>query len=224
MTARGLAHTLSLPRFRLHRLLGQLLERHARGRCLDAGAGRSPYGRVLEALGCDVFSVDVEDRGGSIDLAADLQDLNELPDASFDTVLCTQVLEHLPRPWDAVAEISRVLRPNGVAMISVPHLSVIHEAPHDYFRYTRFGLESLLERAGLEVLEIESTGGLVCFLGHGTSVAMLGTVGAVPGLRWPVWLINYVVLVRSLGVVDRILNTKTIYPCDYVLAARKPPR
>jgi SAM-dependent methyltransferase len=222
LTRRGLAHIGSLPRLRLHRELTRLIEGHARGAGLDAGSGRSPYRDLLLRHCNKVTSIDTEVRTGIIDRIADIQRMPEIPDGSFDTILCTQVLEHVPRPWDALGEMQRVLRAGGVAILSVPHLSIIHEAPHDYFRYTRYGMQELCGHSGLEVLEIAPTGGLPCFLGHGASSALMSTLGAVPGLRWPILLLNYLLLVLLLGLFDRLFGLAAIYPCDYVVLARKP--
>jgi SAM-dependent methyltransferase len=221
LTARGLLHTLSLARARLHAAVSRQVSIHAHGRCLDAGSGRSPYKQLLTAAGSEVISIDVENRSGDVDVIADLQHMLEIDDESMDTVLCSQVLEHVPRPWDAIGEIARVLKPGGVAILTVPHLSVIHEAPHDYYRYTRYGLEALCRWTDLEVLEITPTGGLLCFLGHGASALLMSTLGALPLLRWPVWLLNYLCLVLVLGALDRLVGMATLYPCDHVLVARK---
>ena len=222
LSQRGLCHTLSLPRHRLHVHLKDLIERHARGAGLDAGSGRAPYREFLRRRCGTVTGIDVEVRGDGVDHVGDIQNMPEIASDSIDTILCTQVLEHVPRPRDALREMKRVLRPGGVAILSVPHLSIIHEAPHDYFRYTRFGMQELCGGAGLEVVELTPTGGLICFLGHGASSALMTTVGAIPGLRWMVWPVNYLLLVRLLGLVDRLLGLPAIYPCDYVLLARKP--
>jgi len=67
-------------------------------------------------------------------------------DASFDAVLCLAVLEHVPRPWDAVREMRRVLKPGGTLFCYVPFLSPYHAMPGyygDYFRYTEDGIRSL---------------------------------------------------------------------------------
>ncbi len=58
-------------------------------------------------------------------------------------------LEHLPEPGLALAEIARTLEPGGRLLIAAPHEWEVHQAPHDYFRYTRYGLQYLLERAGV---------------------------------------------------------------------------
>jgi SAM-dependent methyltransferase len=221
LAGRGLAHTVSLPAWQLHRRTLPLVRAHGRGRCLEAGAGRSPWRAPLAAQGARVTSLDVEDRSGSLDLVADLQAMPEIADASFDTVLCTQVLEHVPRPGAALAEIARVLAPGGHLILSVPHLSLLHEVPHDYFRFTRFGLESLLEAAGLRVLELSECGGLVSFLAHAASLALWTTLGSLPGLRGPVWLLNYALLVRAAALADRALGLPRLYPCNYVVLARR---
>ncbi len=222
LAGRDLAHTFSLARDRLHRHLSAAIAAYARGDCLDAGSGRSPYKRLLAARGQSVLSIDIEDRSGQLDLIADVQNLHALHDDSFDTVLCSQVLEHVPRPWDALAEMARVLRPGGRLLLTVPHLSMIHEAPHDYFRYTRYGLRSLCQRAGLAVESVEPTGGLICFLSHNASVVWMSACGSLPGMMWPVWFVNYVLLVRIGSGLDRLLGLPSVYPCDYLLVARKP--
>ena len=114
------------------------------------------------------------------------------------------------------------MRPGGALILSVPHLSEIHEAPHDYFRYTRFGLESLMELAGLEVDRVEEAGGLLSFLLHPVSWFLLSATAGVPLLREIVWLLNYVFLIRLLGIFDRLVGAPRISPCNYVVLAHKP--
>jgi len=222
LTARGLAHTFSLSRYQLHREVTRRVERYAGGRCLDVGAGRSPFDELLRAKCEKVMRVDVEDRSGCVDLMADVQAMPQVADASHETILCTQVLEHVPRPSDALAEMARVLRPNGHLILSVPHLSAIHEAPHDYYRYTSSGLEALCRRAGLEVMEVVPAGGLLSFLLHGPSYVLMSTLGSLTWLRWPIWAANYLLLVRLAEYLDRLLGLQAIYPCNLVAVVAKP--
>ena len=77
----------------------------------------------------------------------------------FDTVVCFQVLEHVAEPWTLVAEAARVLRPGGCFLLTAPMHYHIHGEPHDYFRYTRYGLISLVERVDLHPLECAEQGG-----------------------------------------------------------------
>jgi SAM-dependent methyltransferase len=221
LTRRDLSHTVSPARYRLHRALIPLIEQHAHGRALDAGAGRSPFKSRLEQHVERLVSIDIEDRSGTLDQAADIQHMPEIDSAAYDFVFCSQVLEHVQRPWEAIGELARVLRPGGCLVLSTPHLSWIHEAPHDYYRYTRYGLQSLCEEAGLGVIDVRPTGGLISFLAHPLSLGLLCSLGALPLLRWPVWLVNYLLLVRLLSLLDRLIGLPSLYPCDLVLVAER---
>lgn len=127
----------------------------AGARIADIGAGGSPYRELFrhaeyiavdraETLHADEHELDVV---GSADALP-------LPDESFDAVLCTQVLEHLAEPAAAIAEMHRVLRPGGHLYLTAPLAWEEHEMPHDYFRYTRSGLDHLMTQAGFAELAI----------------------------------------------------------------------
>ena len=93
-------------------------------------------------------------------------DLGQLPfcAGTFDLALCLEVLEHLPEPQQALTELARVLRSGGRLNFSVPMSWHQHQKPHDYYRYTSFGLRYLLDRAGFDVCELRPTGGYFWFL------------------------------------------------------------
>lgn len=217
----GRLHTFSPTRYNLHRHILPLLDHIRRSPCLDAGSGRAPYRRILEERGIRVISVDLDRRGTEVDLIEDIQRLDSLSDGSFQAVLCTQVLEHVPRPWKAAREFGRVLAPGGLLIVSVPHLSILHEAPHDYWRFTRYGLQALFEEHGFEVLALTETGGLLSFAGHGCSLVLWLLASAIPGTRHATWLLNYITSVKLLGWTDRGLGMARLCPSDYVMLARK---
>jgi SAM-dependent methyltransferase len=218
---RNLAHTFSLASYGLFRRVERLVETHACGVVLDAGSGRAPYcQRLREKL--EVITIDIEDRDGRVTHIADIQNMPVIAGQSVRTVICTEVLEHVPAPWRALGEIARVLEPGGVLILSVPYLAPIHEAPRDYYRFTRFALERLLSDAGLEIESLDEVGGVLAFLGHGASMIVLGTLGAARSFRSIAWTLNYAVLIRFLGLLDRTLGFADVYPCNYVLVARKP--
>jgi ubiquinone/menaquinone biosynthesis C-methylase UbiE len=117
---------------------------------LEVGSGGAPFREELDGAAKHVTTLDIVDRYGTRDIIADVQSMPGVPDSNFDTVLCTQVLEHLEDPCGALREMRRVLRDDGILILSVPHLSMIHEAPEDYFRFTDYGLRSLCEKANFE--------------------------------------------------------------------------
>jgi SAM-dependent methyltransferase len=122
---------------------------------LDVGCGRQPY-RDLFALA--VSSCVGLDRRGDPDVKGDAQAL-PFREGSFDTILCSQALEHLPEPGRALAEMGCVLRAGGHLILTAPHIWGIHEEPHDYYRFTRYGLRHLMQQAGLEVVEVRAMAG-----------------------------------------------------------------
>lgn len=122
------------------------------GRLLDVGCGSKPYRALIPAsdyVGMEIdtprtresFSADVYYDGHTFPLA----------DASFDAVLCSQVFEHVFTPVQFMAELNRVLRPGGLLVLTVPFVWDEHEQPHDFARYSSFGLRAALEAAGFEV-------------------------------------------------------------------------
>jgi SAM-dependent methyltransferase len=80
-------------------------------------------------------------------------------DASFDSILATEVLEHCPDPDLFLREVHRVLRQGGRFFFTVPFLWNLHEVPHDEYRYTPFALEKHLTRCGFTELTIHALGG-----------------------------------------------------------------
>jgi SAM-dependent methyltransferase len=149
-------------------------------RVLDVGCGYRPYADLLPRNTVYVGMDDDAERrpdlvGTCLAIPAE--------DASFDSAMCNHVIEHVPRPWDALREINRVLKPGGLLYLTVPQTWGLHYEPHDFYRYTKYGLAYLLGEAGFEVVECEPMGGLFSFLA--VRLIDLAVVGAVfPFVRW----------------------------------------
>jgi SAM-dependent methyltransferase len=135
--------------------------------------------------------------------------------------VCLEVLEHVPDPFQAVREIHRILKEGGILIVSVPHLSRLHDEPHDYYRYTRHGLRYLLEQNGFDIQVLEQRGGLFSFLGHQLSTLVLGLVWRIPLLRQMAWFINSWLVVRGADLLDRHLDRSGIFALGYTVVARK---
>lgn len=95
--------------------------------------------------------------GRNVTIVGDLQHCPQVPDDTYDVIVCTQVLEHVPNPFAAVAELHRMLRPGGRLLVTVPAAYPYHGVPHDYWRFTRDSLE-LLFGARFEQVQITSYG------------------------------------------------------------------
>ena len=136
-------------------------ERHFRGRLLDIGCGNKRKETLVGDLVDEYAGIDHENcphDQSKIDFFGTAYDI-PVPNADFDSVLCTAVLEHLERPQAAIMEARRVLRPGGCAIFTAPLYWHIHEQPRDFFRYTEFGLEYLFNNAGFEILKVAALSG-----------------------------------------------------------------
>lgn len=169
---RGLAHR------ELHRIVAAVGPR-LKGRLLDVGCGSRPYAEALTAVESYV----------GLDTAATMHGLERvdvvgtalaLPFCGrrFDSVLCTEVLEHTPEPLTALQEIWRVTRPGGLLLLTVPMSEQLHEEPADFYRFTHYGARYLLIKAGFRVLEVHDRGGPWLELGYRTSSLLYSTLGA----------------------------------------------
>lgn len=154
------------------RLAGDLMAGHfstylphyARGRLLDLGCGLAPlYGSYRPYVGT-VTTLDWSESlhdSPYVDIIHDLNQRLPFDDAIFDTVVLSDVLEHVREPSGLCRDIGRVLASGGHLIASVPFCYPVHEAPHDFYRYTKFGLTYLVESAGLDVVALEPSGGAV---------------------------------------------------------------
>jgi SAM-dependent methyltransferase len=136
-----------------------------RGRVLDVGCGCKPYRALFHPSVTAYLGVDQRGVHPSPDLIADAHAL-PFADGAFDAVVSFQVFEHLAAPARALGECTRVLRPGGDLVVTVPGVWPAHEIPHDYWRFTRYGLESLARDAGLTIVELTPLGALWSTLGQ----------------------------------------------------------
>jgi SAM-dependent methyltransferase len=122
-------------------------------RVIDIGAGDAPYRELFAEHRYTTLDWEGTPHSGSVDLLGDARSI-PVGEDTFDVVLCTQVLEHLPRPLEALREFLRVLVPGGLLIATAPFVWEEHEAPYDFFRYTRYGIATLLNDAGFDEVEV----------------------------------------------------------------------
>jgi SAM-dependent methyltransferase len=158
-------------------------------RVLDVGCGVKPYQPFFADVASEYVGLDVVENPA----AELLGPVEAIPaeDASFDLVLCTQVLEHCDDPAQAVRELRRVTRPGGRVLASTHGVQVYHPSPVDYWRWTHTGLERLFaESAEWTSVHVEPAAGtasaLAMLLGTYVEIALRRTFLA----RGPVWVLN----------------------------------
>lgn len=193
---------------------------YARGRLVDLGCGNAPLAGIYREF---VENYVWADWGSSMHREVQLDwaiDLNEpLPFANeeFDTVLLTDVLEHIARPDHLLAEMVRSLKQGGHLIVGVPFFYWIHEEPHDFHRYTRYKLEHFGAINDVEVVEIREIGGAID--------VWTDLTGKIVGAVWrPLARIPYHawVALRLLPFMRRI-NDKSSkwFPLGYIAVYRK---
>jgi len=140
----------------------EYIARFAKGRLLDLGCGKVPlyevYKNRVESATCVDWTNSLH-RNQYLDFECDLTAPLPIDEMQFETVILSDVLEHIPEPLSLFNEVRRVLVPYGILIMNVPFLYWLHEQPHDYFRYTEFALRRLAEKAGLLVLDLRAIGG-----------------------------------------------------------------
>ena len=200
-------------------------------RVLDAGAGEGRFKAYFEHARYTAVDMAVGDRAWDYSGLDALGDLSRLPfaDGVFDAAVCTMVLEHVREPRAVLGEIARVLQPGGALYASVPQSFHQHQQPHDYYRYTSFGLRYLLEGAGLTVVRLEPMGGYFWFLSFQLQALVSLILPRPRGARRPWWHYPLMVLLQPVFFVALPLLLFYLDPLDrrrdatlgWVVEARK---
>ena len=193
-----------------------------RGRVIDIGCGKKPYEELLRPWVTEHVGVDhAESLHGTsrVDLVGTAYAIPS-PEAAFDGAICTAVLEHLEEPGDALAECFRVLKPGAYAIYTVPHIWHVHEAPRDFYRFTRYGLEHRFRTAGFEVVKIEALSGFWVTFG---TLLLYNVYRADRGPVRRLRLLEPLGRTLSLAFdrLDRLDRTE-IWTWMYLVVARRP--
>lgn len=132
----------------------QKVSSYIQGKTLDIGAGN--YDRYSELFSNATEYLRMDTKGA--DIVGSIYDI-PFGEETFDSLVSTQVFEHLAYPQKGAAEMYRVLKKGGYALVTVPQWNELHEEPHDYFRYTRYGIETLFAEAGFTIVTMSQLGG-----------------------------------------------------------------
>lgn len=146
-------------------------------RLLDAGAGEQRYKKYCEHL--EYISQDFSEYNGvgnqsglqtgkwdvsGIHIVSDIAHIPE-PDCSFDVILCTEVLEHIPDPLKALDEFERLCKPGGLLILTAPFSSLVHFAPYHYATgFSRYWYEYHLPARGFDIIELAPNGDWFSYL------------------------------------------------------------
>ncbi|MFA6922699.1 MAG: class I SAM-dependent methyltransferase [Bacteroidales bacterium] len=200
------------------------IENFAKGKLTDLGCDIVPYYHFYKNLVTENICIDIRNDKNEIsflDFEADLNEPLNLESNSFDTILCSDVIEHIRKPYDLFSEITRVLKPDGHLIIGVPFLYCVHDSPHDYHRYTHFMLREFCRINNLEVIKLEAYGGI-------PEILFDLTYKAVNYYNFPMKKIICNILEGTGKLFYKIKPvrkfsdlSKPIFPMGYILVAKK---
>ena len=191
-------------------------------RVLDAGSGECQYAnRFARQRYCGV-DLGIGDAAWNYSELDAIADLTRLPFGNGVFAACLNIvtLEHVREPARVVAEMARVLEPGGRLLLVAPHEWEVHQAPHDFFRYTRHGMEHLLRAAGFADFEIRPVGGYFRLLARRLLNGLQFFSG---GARWLLFapaallLAPPALILPALDFLDRERN----FTLGYICFARK---
>ncbi|MHB8455429.1 MAG: class I SAM-dependent methyltransferase [Acidiferrobacterales bacterium] len=209
--------------------LGELVASRSNGLILDIGCGRMWIKRYLKNsehhyIGMDFFATANEWYRTKPDIYGDGQSI-PMASESVNCVLLLNVLEHLPDPAACLAEICRVLKPSGLCIIDVPFLYPIHDAPRDYHRWTRYGLDQACRARGLEIESLVSVGHpfetAALLMNIGVSKVFLNLMERRNPLTIFVVVLPLIVPLVNLLAVALSRSREDIMPHSYRLTVRK---
>ncbi|MGB2958033.1 MAG: class I SAM-dependent methyltransferase [Bacteroidota bacterium] len=206
----------------LEEWLQQVAVQYAHGTLLDVGCGNKPYAGVFlehveQYIGADVH----QNSHNSVDTIIDISGRLPFEDASFDTVLSTQVLEHVENPGVHLREFARVLRAGGILVLTVPASYMLHEEPYDYHRFTLYGVKHLLQQSHFSPVRIDTAGGAWRLIGQILiNHKSFGRKWTVPLLSGAVYYSTVLVSNVLFSLLDN-LNTNRKDPANYLVIARR---
>lgn len=135
---------------------------YVRGQLLDLGCGFAPLYDLYKNYIDEVVCADWENtfhKNELLDVVCDLNEKLQFDNDTFDTIILSDVIEHIKNPYDLMQECKRILKQNGYLIINSPFLYWIHEAPYDYGRYTRFFYEDISKQLNMQLCEFKKMGG-----------------------------------------------------------------
>jgi len=138
------------------------LKHYAKGKLLDLGCGQVPLFAAYRDLVTDNICADwvnTRHKNEHVDLECDLTTTLPFENEEFDTIILSDVLEHIPHPDFLFKEMTRILSIGGKILLNVPFFYCLHERPYDYYRFTEFALQRFVKNSGLKLILLEPIGG-----------------------------------------------------------------
>jgi SAM-dependent methyltransferase len=184
-------------------------------RIVDVGCGKKPYQYLFKNKYNEYIGIDIN-KSDSVDVVATAENI-PFGDDQFDVVLATQSLEHTKDYQSAINEAYRVLKKGGIGFFSVPGVWEIHGAPHDYWRFTEYGLREAFKK--IKQIEIVNNGGaILCFFQilniYLKKIKRLPIIGLI---------VNIIIIINNLlgWYLDKVTKKYDFFVINYLIIVKK---
>ncbi len=204
-----------------YKLTIPITQKYIRGNLIDIGCGYSPYKAILSKNVSKYEGIDIIPYNEDVTYLGNILVKNPFRENQFDCAISFEVLEHIPNFDHFLKQIHKIIKPNGYFIISVPHLSRLHEEPFDFYRFTKYGLIEIFTRNRFDIVEIASKGSLLSFLGHQVSNLFVSAFWQIPLLKYVVLFLNFLLITVPSFWVDRVFDKNGIFAQGYILVAKK---
>lgn len=229
--------TIFHPQFIMNSYKEQAIEKikkYGKGKLVDIGCGRSPYKETVLNFVDSYTGVDhpetakLYESDSKPDFYADAHKL-PFKNNSYETAIMLQVLEYLDNPQKAITEVARVIKKNGVFILSAPFMYPIHDGKFDHSRFTESGVTSLLSEAKLKIIDIESQGNFWDFWFQSILVYYFkSTMSLSKNRDWkllsiPLLLTGLAItpFLNLLALLSRNIEEKSDFPLNIIAVAKK---
>lgn len=196
-----------------------IVNQHLTGRenivIIDYGCGTMPYRPIFEEKAAKYIGIDLSPQSKQTPIFG----IASLPDCFADVVLSTQVLEHVESPQEYLDECRRILKHNGLLILSTHGYWMYHPNPRDLWRWTGDGLRMLLRNHALNVVQFE---GLMGLTATGLQLVQDGMIEKMPNLAKPIFALFMQTLIRICDAFESTLR-KMEDACIFVAVAQKSP-
>ena len=175
------------------------ISHYAKGDLLDIGCGNKPYAKILSKYIISYTGLEINQEvkyfGNRADVYGNAKSL-KFKDNSFDTILCTEVIEHIDDPFKVLNEIYRVLKPNGILILTAPFSFPVHDKK-DYWRFSTQGLKEIFHKSGFhdeKIVPVNNTSMTIAIL---LNIYLFDL-----GFYWNKWLYPFGLIFRPFILIS----------------------
>jgi SAM-dependent methyltransferase len=214
-------HQILIEKYHIKPVLREILA-FSKGSLIDIGCGEKPFYKYIQHkvdryVGLDHYDTQHEKK--NIDVFASAYSI-PFENSTFDVALMTQVIEHLEKPYDALTEINRILKEDGLLIVAWPFLYPVHEAPRDFHRLTGYGMEFLARETGFDIQKIAPSSGFWVMYYGLLSVYIFGKSKFIYLCLSPIMLVLFAVFM-TCSLLDRNRTSTFKWTWNYYAVLKK---